>query len=126
MILSLRNKGGRMSGLERRRYGRKNSLNLLDNIVLGETGEMVAHEMGRTINISENGLMLETHVPFKPKHLLIITLALGENLVEIKGLVRHVETCSDIFRSGIEFVDIDDDSKAVLKKYLDSIKEEDR
>ena len=70
-----------MSGRERRRYGRTESLNLLDNIVLGETGEMVAHQMGRTINISENGLMLETHIQFKPKHLLVITLALGENLI---------------------------------------------
>ncbi|HET6420761.1 MAG TPA: PilZ domain-containing protein [Geobacteraceae bacterium] len=115
-----------MSGRERRRYGRTESLNLLDNIVLGETGEMVAHQMGRTINISENGLMLETHVQFKPKHLLIITIALGDSLVEIKGLVRHVEPSGDVFRSGIEFVDIDDDGKAILKKYLDSIREEDR
>ncbi len=116
-----------MTGHEtRRRFVRKESKNLLDNIVLGETGEMVAHEMGRTINISENGLMLETHIPFKPKHLLIITLALEENLVEIKGLVRHVEPCGEIFRSGIEFVDIDDDNKAIVKKFLDSIKKEDR
>ncbi len=115
-----------MNGSERRRFGRKESLNLLDNIVLGETGEMVAHQMGRTINISENGIMLESHVQFKPKHLLVITLALGENLVEIKGLVRHVEPCGETFRSGIEFVDIDDEGKTVLKKYLDSIREEDR
>ncbi len=113
-----------MSDRERRRFERKESLNLLDNIVLGDTGEMVAHEMGRTINISENGLMLETHVALKPKHLLVITIALGERLLEIKGLVRHVEECGDTFRSGIEFVDIDDEGKLVLKKYLDSIKEE--
>ncbi len=112
-----------MVDCERRRYGRIESLNLLDNIVLGETGEMVAHEMGRTINISESGLMLETHIPFKPKHLLIITIALGENLVEIKGLVRHVEPYGESFRSGIEFVDMDENGKTILKTYLDSIRE---
>ncbi len=110
-----------MSDSERRKYGRIESLNLLDNIVLGETGEMVAHEMGRTINISENGLLLETHIPFKQEQLLIVTIALGENLVELKGLVRHVEPCGERFRSGIEFVDIDAEQRVVLANYLNSV-----
>lgn len=115
-----------MGDQERRRFERKDSLNLLDNIVLGETGEMVAREMGRTINISESGLMLETPIALKPKHLLIITIALGERLLEIKGLVRYVEECGDTFRSGIEFVDIDDEGEQVLERYLDSIREANR
>jgi hypothetical protein len=70
--------------------------------------------------------MLETPIALKPKHLLIITIALGEILLEIKGLVRYVEECGDTFRSGIEFVDIDDEGEQVLERYLDSIREANR
>ncbi len=109
-----------MDNLERRRSERKDSLNLLDNIVLGDTGETVAHEMGRTVNISESGLLLETHIPFKLEQVLIITVALDENLVEIKGRVKYVEPCGEMFRAGIEYLEIDDNGREVLKRYLDS------
>ncbi len=112
-----------MSENERRESGRKDSLNLLDNIVLGEKGEPVARGMGRTLNISEKGLLFETHIPFDPEQMLSVTIALEENLVEIRGRVRHVEPCGDMFRSGIEFVGMDDEGQGILKKYLDALKE---
>jgi c-di-GMP-binding flagellar brake protein YcgR len=115
--------GGNMNDEERRRSERKYSLNLLDNIVLGDTGETIAHEMGRTVNISENGLLLETHLPFQLQQVLIITVALDENLVEIKGRVKFVEPCGEMFRSGIEFLEIDDKGRQTLNKYLDSLSE---
>jgi c-di-GMP-binding flagellar brake protein YcgR len=112
-----------MNDRERRRSERKESLNLLDNIVLGDTGETIAHEMGRTVNISESGLLLETHIQFQLQQALIITVALDENLVEIKGRVKFIEPFGEMFRSGIEFLEIDDKGRQTLQKYLNSLKE---
>ncbi len=109
-----------MNEQERRRSERKESLNLLDNIVLGDTGEMIAHEMGRTVNISETGLLLETHIPFKLDQVLVITVALDDNLVELTGRVKYLEPCNELFRAGIEIVEIDDKGRQILKRYLDS------
>ncbi len=109
-----------MNDREQRRSERKHSLNLLDNIVLGDTGETIAHEMGRTVNLSESGLLLETHIPFKLEQTLIITVALDENLVEIKGRVKYLEPVDEMFRAGIEFLEIDDKGLQILKKYLES------
>jgi Tfp pilus assembly protein PilZ len=110
-----------MSDQERRRSERKESLNLLDNIVLGDTGETVAHQMGRTMNMSEKGLLLETHIPFKVEQEIIITVALDENLVEIHGKVKYIESSGEVFRAGIEFVKIDNKGEQTLKKYLDTL-----
>ncbi len=113
-----------MNDQERRRSERKHSLNLLDNIVLGDTGETVAHEMGRTVNISENGLLLETHLPFQLQQVLVITVALDENLVEIKGRVKYVEPSGEMFQSGVEFIEIDEKGRQTLNQYLDSLNED--
>jgi hypothetical protein len=111
-----------MNDQERRRAGRYDAQNLLDNIVLGKEGEPVAHAMGRTLNISETGLLFESHLHYEPEQTLVITIALEDDLVEIRGQVRYVEPCGDKFRSGIEFMEIDGDGDRILKKYLKDFK----
>jgi len=111
-----------MSGSERRRYLRKDALNLLDYTVIGDNGELIARGMGRTINISEKGILFETHVPFQLDQTLVITIELEEDLVELKGIIRHVKACEDNFNSGIEFTHMDKDGERVLKNYLEAFK----
>lgn len=111
-----------MSGSERRRYLRKDALNLLDYSVIGDNGESIARGMGRTINISEKGILFETHVPFQIDQTLVITIELEEDLVEIKGCIRHVKVCLDNFNSGIEFMHMDGEGERVLKNYLEAFK----
>ena len=79
-----------MSNSERR-YVRMESLNLLDYVLVDEKGEILARAMGRTLNISEKGILLETHIKFEPGQLLLITIGLEEDLVDFKGLVKHAE-----------------------------------
>jgi hypothetical protein len=107
-----------MKDQERRRSGRYETLNLLDNIVLGKKGEPVGRAMGRTLNISEVGLLFESHVAYEPEQTLVITIALEDDLVEIKGQVRHLEPSGDKFRLGIEFIEIDAEDREILKRFL--------
>jgi c-di-GMP-binding flagellar brake protein YcgR len=111
-----------MSDRERRRYLRKDALNLLDYTVVGDNGEQVARGMGRTINISEKGILFETHIPFQADQTLMITIELGEDLVELKGCVRHVTASNENFNSGIEFLQVNGEGERVLKNYLEAFK----
>jgi hypothetical protein len=109
-----------MSNGERRRHSRKDAQNLLDYTILGDNGEPVDRGIGRTINISEKGILFETHIPLRVDQVLLITLELEENLVEIKGCVRHVSACLENFNSGVVFLQVDGDGEQVLKKYLET------
>lgn len=106
-----------------RRYVRRDSLNLLDYVLKDEKGEIVTHAMGRTLNISEKGILLETHVPFEPGQILYITIGLEEDLVDVKGQVKHAEKRDDAtFSSGIEFLEIDAEGSRVIYNYLEAFK----
>jgi len=104
-----------------RRYVRMESLNLLDYVLVNEKGEIVTRAMGRTLNISEKGILLETHVQFEPGQVLLITIGLEEDLVDLKGLVKHAEARDDkTFSAGIEFLEFDGEGSRVLHNYLEA------
>lgn len=106
-----------------RRYVRRESLNLLDYVLKDEKGEIITRAMGRTLNISEKGILLETHIPLEPSQILYITIGLEEDLVDVKGQVKHAEERGDaIFSSGIEFLEIDTDGSRVIQNYLEAFK----
>jgi hypothetical protein len=104
-----------------RRYVRLDSLNLLEYVLLDEKGEIATRAMGRTLNISEKGILLETHILFEPGRILLITIGLEEDLVDIKGQVKHAEPRDDkYFSAGIEFLEIDGEGSRVIHSYLDA------
>ncbi len=119
-ILRFTVEGERMSNSERR-YVRMESLNLLDYVLVDEKGEIVTRAMGRTLNISEKGILLETHIKFDPGQVLRITIGLEEDLVDLKGLVKHAEERDDkTYSAGIEFLEFDGEGSRVLRNYLEA------
>jgi len=99
------------------------SLNLLEYVLIDDKGEIVTRAMGRTLNISEKGILLETHIPLEPAQVLLITIGLEEDLVDIKGQVKHAEKRDEAtFGSGIEFLEIDDEGSRVIQNYLEAFK----
>ncbi len=108
-----------MGGINNRESARKDTLNLLDYVVLDEKGRETDRAMARTLNISEKGILLETHVPLKKGQELMITLGLRNNLFEFKGRVVHCEDCTtDLHCAGIEFVDISPEGMTILRDFL--------
>ena len=109
----------------RRKYERKDSLNLIDYVVLGPEGKPISRRMGRTLNVSEGGILLETHHPLKRGQSVVITIALDEDIVEINGHVVYIKACEEkLFSSGIEFAEIDKEGERVVKKYIEVLKAE--
>jgi len=102
-----------------RRYIRMDALNLLEYVLLDERGEIVTRAMGRTLNISEKGVLLETHIPLEPGQSLQITIGLEEDLVDVRGQVKHAEKRDDKYYSaGIEFLEIDGEGMRIIENYL--------
>ena len=108
-----------MGGIENRESERKDTLNLLDYVVLDDEGRETDRAMARTLNVSEKGILLETHHSFEIGQKLLITIGLKDNLFEFKGNVVHAVACEeDKFCSGIEFADGSDEGMAILREFL--------
>ncbi|MBW1988818.1 MAG: PilZ domain-containing protein [Deltaproteobacteria bacterium] len=110
--------------IERRRHPRIDSINLLayTSYEYEEGGRIASQGMGRTLNVSESGILLETHEALG-KGLLCLTLALEEDLVDLKGkVVRSTHAEDGSFSSGIEFVNLGERETEALKQYIAAFK----
>lgn len=106
-------------GIENRSSARRDSLNLLDYVLVDESGQETERAMARTLNVSERGILLETHVPLAKGQQLLITLGLRNVLSEFKGRVAHCESCtSESHCAGIEFLDVSPEGLETLRDFL--------
>ena len=105
---------------KKRKHFRINSLNLL-SITIYENNNIVKQGIGRTLNISESGVLLETHFPVDPDHTVLTAIGLKNDLVDIKGNVVRSVTCEEgKFEIGIQFLEMDKAALMILKKYIEA------
>ena len=106
---------------EKRRHSRVESIYLLSYVNLDENDEELMQGMGRTINVSESGIMLETHVAFKEQDTVDVVVGLKEDMVTIRGKVIFTRSAdSGRYQSGIQFLTIEKDSLATLRRYIEA------
>jgi hypothetical protein len=108
-----------MSTIEKRRHVRIDSFNL-SYICVDEKGEVVNQGMGRTLNVSESGILLETYFLIESGQLLELTIALDDKLIDIKGkVVHHRRGKGRSFEAGIEFADLTEEMLNDIKIYIE-------
>jgi len=108
-----------MSEKDKRQHSRIDSVNLLNYVYLDENGKEIAQGMGRTLNVSKAGILLETHTPFEMNHLLTLEIGLEEPIVHITGKFIYIrKNEAGKFESGIQFVKIEGSSAPVLDDYI--------
>jgi len=106
---------------EKRKHTRIDSLNL-SYICLDEKNKKVKQGMGRTLNVSESGILLETNFPIDSKHIVLLTIGLEEDIVDIKGRAVHSKTnAQGMHEVGIEFMDTDNKANKILKKFIRTV-----
>lgn len=105
---------------ERRNWDRKETLNLVDYVILGEGGVFLSRGMGRTRNVSEGGLLLETHRALNEGEEVLITLGLKEDIVKLRGRVMHQAQPTDEYRhsAGVKFTHMNKEDRELLKRYI--------
>lgn len=113
-----------MTTENKRRHQRVDSLNL-SYICVDENGLMVKQGMGRTLNVSESGICLETFFDIDTKYFLTLTIALQNILVDIRGKVAYCRSAQEEkFETGVEFLDLDQKCKDVLQDFIRLFHEE--
>jgi len=106
-------------GNNKRKHARYDSLNLLSYICIDSEGKEWNQGMGRTLNISESGLQLETHEPIDTQYTLLISVGIEDEVVDIKGTVVYTNRGEEgKFEAGIEFSEVKPESLVVLRKYI--------
>jgi c-di-GMP-binding flagellar brake protein YcgR len=107
-----------MTTKNKRKHERIRSLNL-SYLCLDEDNNIVKQGMGRTLNISETGILLETHFPIESKHTIQLTISLEEDLLDITGKAVHVRSINGgKYQIGIQFIDLDKNAAKVLSKFI--------
>jgi len=108
-----------------RKHDRIDSLNLLNYVCADENGEEPIQGMGRTLNVSQGGILLETHIPIPPSHSVALTIGLEDELIDIKGKVVYCKANDrNKYESGIDFFEINDSALSLLNRYIIAFREQ--
>jgi hypothetical protein len=114
-----------MTTTDKREHRRISSLNLLSYACVDENGNVVRHGMGRTLDVSENGILLETHAPLDSQWGVSLTIGLGEELIDIHGkVVRSKKNAAGKFECGIEFTEKNERALRILDEYTKAFREQ--
>lgn len=104
---------------ENRKHKRIDSTHLLNYVCLDKEGNAFAQGMGRTLNVSESGILLETHVSLPPQTLVSLTIGMEEEIIDIKGTAIYAQkTDEGTYEIGIEFLEIHAAELTVLHKFI--------
>lgn len=104
---------------ERRKKPRIGSLNLTHFSCYDEAGKLLKQGLGRTINVSESGILLEIHGDMPLDQPVTLTIGLEEELVDVNGTIIHHQQMDDgCFRCGVQFHPLDPDARAVVQKFI--------
>ena len=108
-----------MAADDKRRDPRISSSNLISYVSRDENNQAIMQGMGRTLNVSEGGILLETHVPIDPHHVVTLTIALEDELMEFKGRIAHSMKREDGgFTTGIKFIQMNEEKRQFLGQYV--------
>jgi hypothetical protein len=108
-----------MTPTEKRKFMRLDSLHLLDYLIVDTEGYEGEYSMGRTLDVSINGVTMETVKPIPIGVNLILTLGIEDDLVDISGRPTHTEPHDSRYITGIEFTKVSAENRAILNKYVD-------
>ncbi|MFZ5571164.1 MAG: PilZ domain-containing protein [Thermodesulfobacteriota bacterium] len=107
-----------------RKHERINSLNLLNYSCVDQKTEQIIQGMGRTLNVSQGGILLETRVPMYSHYSVALTIGLEDEMIDIDGQVIYCrEGGKGKYESGIEFKNINETSLRILNKYIVAFRE---
>ena len=107
-----------MPPIKQRQTLRVDSLNLTFYCI-DEEGNITAQGMGRTLNISKEGILLEINTKLQPEQTIDVEIALGNNIIDARGTVIYSTRQKDeSFQTGIQFTKISDTDQKILNAFI--------
>lgn len=109
---------------EHRRSPRVISLNLVSVAKVDQTGVPTLDAMGRTLDISDGGIKLETFTTIPIGSEVELGIALGEQIIHPRGRVVYLEEIEEgKYIMGLKFFDLRPEELDIIKSYLAQKKE---
>ena len=107
---------------DRRRFLRFNCSHLASYIRLDVEGRQCEEEKVRTLDLSPDGLRIQTYSPISASEVLDLTVAIREKLFNARGKVIRCEPSTDgKFNVGITFLEVDEKNFHILYDYFHEI-----
>ncbi len=95
-----------MTFTERRKHPRAKTNNFVSYVCIDDRGNEIDEGMGRAIDISIGGILIETYDPIESQDILLIAIGIKDELIDIKGKVVYCRAeDSGMFRTGIQFLE---------------------
>ena len=92
-----------------RKCPRVNTINLISHVSIDQTGKWISQGLSMALDISRNGILLETTYPIESGRISMMTVDVDSNLIEIKGeLIYCSKSDTEMYHSGIKFIDTDE------------------
>ena len=110
---------GNKSIINKRKNPRVKISNGISYVCIDENGNEIEQGMGRTIDISLGGMIIETSVPIESKYILIATIDLEGNLIEIRGKIANSKKIeSGEFLNGIQFLETPERQIKIIAEFI--------
>ncbi len=108
-----------MDPAERRKHVRVETANLISHELIDKDGQIVSRSMGKALNVSRSGILLETSHPIYAESVSLMTVDMDNNLIEIRGRIVYCrETDSGMYQAGISFIGSDDETAKFAVKLI--------
>lgn len=108
-----------MTFVEKRKYPRVDINNLVSYHCMDDSGNQTKEGRGRSVNISQGGILIETHDPFEWQDIIILSIDIEDESVSIKGKVIYCNAANfGKFRTGIQFLETNDKIVSFVLKLL--------
>jgi len=107
--------------VEKRKHPRVNINNLISYRCLDDNGNQAKEGRGKSINISQGGILIETHDPFEWQDVLLLSIDIEDEPVNIKGKVVYCNTANfGKFRTGIQFLETNEKIVLFVERLLET------
>lgn len=108
-----------MNDDERRDNARIDQIRLVQVSRFDEEGFRADLATGRTLNLSRGGIRIELYHPLPLRSVVGISLAVGDEIVDVSGTVRYLETLDEERSAmGIEFHELDAKARSVVDRLV--------
>ncbi|MGD8664716.1 MAG: PilZ domain-containing protein [Desulfobacterales bacterium] len=113
-----------MKKLDRRKFPRIKVCNPVAYDSMDKDGVLVDQNMGIALDISQNGILLETAQMIQQKNIYLVFVDMEENMTRIIGrVVFSVKNKDGNFKSGINFQGDSDENIAFATKLIEAYRE---
>ena len=102
-----------------RTYPRVNGINLTAVELFGDLGELAEEAIGRTLNVSEGGMLLEMVKPLPLLSKVTLSVGIGDTVAHVKGEVVHLRKNEEgRIETGIQFIGVTEETRKIIRNLM--------